>query len=61
MDRRQLREQLETMKAALSRSEDERGHLVAAVKSFEGLLKVYDAETVEALGIEALAATVNSR
>ena len=47
MDQRQLREQLEALKAALSRNEEEHDHLVAAVKSFEGLLRVYGAETFE--------------
>ena len=51
MEQRRLRIQLETLKATLSRNEEEHGHLVAAVKSFEGLLKVYDAETVEALDV----------
>ena len=56
MEQRRLRSQLETLKATLYRSEEEHAHLVAAVKSFEGLLKVYGAETFEALEV-----TVNSR
>ena len=51
MDQRRLREALETLKLALSRNEEEHVHLVAAVKSFEGLLRVYGAETFEALDV----------
>lgn len=43
MDGQTLRTQLEALQAELARNEEERGHLLSAVKSFEGLLRVYGA------------------
>ena len=43
MDEQTLRIQLEALRVELTRNEEERVHLVSAVKSFEGLLRVYGA------------------